>query len=347
VTVSNAADFSTQMFREAAEAPDVVARQLSENHALIERIAARLRSHKPRAVVTGARGSSDHAATFAKYLIETRTGILVSSTALSISSVYATRPQLDGALFLAISQSGQSPDLLATVEQAKAGRAYVVAIVNDAASPLAALAHDVIPLHAGAENSVAATKTYLASVAAIAALASAWTDDADLVAAIDTLPGLMRRAWNCDWSEAVAKLKPARDLYTIGRGLGYGAAQEAALKFKETSGLHAEAFSAAEVQHGPMALVKKGFPALLLAQRDETHPGMEDLARNLVAAGSDVLAAGLDVEGATTLPTIAAHPAIEPILMAQSFYRMIETLSRARGFDPDHPPHLNKVTETI
>jgi len=337
----------SKMFLEAAEAPEAVARQFAANRVVVGKIAARLQRFKPRAVVTGARGSSDNAATFAKYLIETRSSVLTSSTGLSVSSVYATQQQLDGVVFLAISQSGRSPDLLASVEAAKAGGAFVIAIVNDTASPLASLAHEVLPLHAGKETSVAATKTYLASVAAIADLVAAWTGDDALSDALSRLPDQMTTAWYCDWSAAVTRLKSARDLYTVGRGFGYGAAQEAALKFKETCGLHAEAFSSAEVQHGPMALVKQGFPVLMLSQRDETHSGLENLASAFVTKGADVLTAGFSVAGAIALPSVEAHPATEPILLAQSFYRMIDTLAQARGFDPDLPPNLNKVTETI
>jgi glucosamine--fructose-6-phosphate aminotransferase (isomerizing) len=335
------------MFREAADAPGVVARQLSENRRLIEQLAATLRAKKLRSVVTGARGSSDHAATYAKYLIETRLGILTSSIGLSIGSVYATQPDFQDTVFLAISQSGKSPDLLASVEKAKAGGAFVISIVNDDKSPLSALADVAIPLRAGPEKSVAATKTYLASVSAIAALAAAWSEDTALLAALAQLPDLMQDAWNADWSSVVPLLSPARDLYTIGRGVGFGAAQEAALKFKETCGLHAEAFSAAEVRHGPMALVKRGFPVLMLSQNDETRAGMKELAEKAVASGARVMIAGFDAPGAVSLPAIAAHPALEPILMAQSFYRMINALSIARGFDPDRPPNLNKITETF
>lgn len=337
---------TTQMFREAAEAPDIVARQLSSNSSQAKTIGARLRALKPRAVVTGARGSSDNAATFAKYLIETKTGIITSSTGLSVASVYAAQPKFDDVLFLAISQSGRSPDLLATVESARAAGAYVVAIVNDDASPLAALAHDVLPLGAMAETSVAATKTYLATVCTIADLVAEWTEDRELALALRDLPELMRKAWACDWSAAVAHLTPASDLYTIGRGMGFGAAQELALKFKETCGLHAEAFSSAEVRHGPMALVKKGFPALLLSQNDETRAGLEELAAKLVATGSDVMIAGFEQHGAITLPTVSAHPVLEPILLTQSSYRMVDALASARGFNPDRPPNLNKITET-
>jgi glucosamine--fructose-6-phosphate aminotransferase (isomerizing) len=337
----------TQMFREAAEAPDVVARQLSQNRAQIAQLAATLRLTKPRAVVTGARGSSDHAATFAKYLIETRLGIITSSIGLSIGSVYEVKTDFRDTLFLAVSQSGKSPDLLASVEKAKSGGAFVVALVNDAQSPLAALAHETLPLLAGAEKSVAATKTYLASVAAIAALVAAWSEDADVTAALPDLPNRMHRAWDLNWSEAVERLASARDLYTIGRGVGFGCALEAALKFKETCGLHAEAFSSAEVHHGPMALVKSGFPVLMFSQSDETRAGMEELAPKLTQAGANLFVAGFAAPGAATLPTIGAHPVLEPILMAQSFYRMVNALSLARGFNPDRPPHLNKITETF
>ncbi|HEY2033544.1 MAG TPA: SIS domain-containing protein [Rhizomicrobium sp.] len=339
-------EHQTQMFREAAEAPDAVARMLLQNRETIARLGAALRDGKPRFVVTGARGSSDHAATFAKYLIETRLGILTSSFGLSVGSIYDTRPDFQDTMFLAISQSGKSPDLLAAVEMAKAGGAFVIAIVNDDLSPLAALAHETIPLLAGLEKSVAATKTYLASVAAITALVAEWSNDEELTAALAQLPGQMRNAWNADWSKAVAQLTAAGDLYTIGRGVGFGCAQEAALKFKETCGLHAEAFSSAEVLHGPMALVNSGFPVLMLSQDDGTRPGMMALVGKLTGMDANLLVAGFDATGVDTLPTVRAHPVIEPILMAQSCYRMINALSLARGFNPDLPPNLNKITET-
>jgi glutamine---fructose-6-phosphate transaminase (isomerizing) len=335
------------MFREAAEAPEIVSRGLAANRVAIARIAERLRKMKPRSIVTGARGSSDHVATYAKYLIETRTGTLTSSIGLSIGSVYHAQPDFRDTAFLAISQSGKSPDLLASVEKARTGGAFVIAMVNDDSSPLAALADEVVPLHAGPEKSVAATKTYLASTAAVAQLIAAWSGDNALESALGRLPETMRKAWNCDWSDVVRALTPANDLYTIGRGLGFGAAQEAALKFKETCGLHAEAFSSAEVHHGPMALVKEGFPVLMLSQDDETRAGMAELADKIVAAHAQLFIAGFAVPGAMTLPVVTTHPALEPIAMAQSFYRMINALSLARGFDPDRPPNLNKITETL
>ena len=342
-----AADSKTQMFVEAGEAPARVAAQLQRNASAVARLGAKLRTMAPRAVVTAARGSSDNAATFARYLIETRARTLTSSQPPSVASVYTARPRLDDTVFLALSQSGKSPDLLAAVSAAKAAGAYTVALVNAEDSPLAALAHEVIPLCAGVEKSVAATKSYLAAESAILQLVGAWTEDTELNNALVALPDLLEKAWMLDWNAAVAKLVPARDLYVIGRGLGFGLAQEAALKFKETCGLHAEAFSAAEVQHGPMALIGPGFPAFIFAQTDETRAGVKALAKQCMAAGAEVLLAGLKEAGACNLPTLDADPALEPILMAQSFYRLAASLSCARGYDADRPPLLNKITETL
>ncbi|HKD21302.1 MAG TPA: SIS domain-containing protein [Rhizomicrobium sp.] len=343
--VANTKAGGTQMFAEAGEAPARIAAQLDANRTLVARLADRLRRLAPRAVLTAARGSSDNAATFARYLIETRAATLTSSYAPSVSSVYAAQPKLHDTVFVAISQSGRSPDLLAAVSAAKTAGAFTIALVNQEDSPLAALADDVVPLRAGAEKSVAATKTYLAANAAILQLVAEWREDAELKKALVSLPQNLAKAWSLDWQ--APRLAEAKDLYVIGRGLGFGLAQEAALKFKETCGLHAEAFSAAEVRHGPMALVGPHFPALIFAQNDETRAGIESLARQFLAAGADVTAAGLEMPGAANLPVLDAHPALQPVLMAQSFYRLVASLSLARGYDPDRPPLLNKITETI
>lgn len=337
----------TLMFREAQEASAVVARQRAANMDVIARTADFLRALKPRAAITLARGSSDNAATYAKYLVETRLGILTSSAAPSISSVYSAKANLQDTILIATSQSGKSPDIVTALETAKKAGAYTIALVNVMDSPLAQLADQAIPLHAGPENSVAATKSYLATVTAIADLVAAWAGDAALTSALDTLPELLAAAWEQDWSPAVEKLSIARSLYVISRGIGFGAAQEAALKFKETCCLHAEAFSAAEVRHGPMALAKDGFPAFILSQNDETQAGVRDLIDILSRSGASIILAGFDDPRALVLPTLDAHPALQPILMMQSFYRMAEKLSRARGMNPDSPPLLKKVTETI
>ena len=338
---------ATSLYREAGQAPETVRIQLLTNSERLQALGAELRRLAPRAVVTCARGSSDHAATFAKYLIETRLGILTSSAAPSVSSLYAAKANLAGTVLLAISQSGASPDLLASVASAKAAGALVVALVNVEASPLAQMADHTIPLCAGTEHSVAATKSYIASLAAIIHLVATWSQDAELSQVLARAPGQLEHAWGLDWSPALATLQPAQDLYVVGRGLGLAIAQEAALKLKETCGLHAEGLSAAELRHGPMALVQPGFPVLIFAQNDETHGGVEALATELAARGAQVMVAGAEAPKSLILATEAAHPAIQPMLIIQTFYRMVNALAIARGYDPDSPPHLRKITETV
>jgi len=335
------------MHREAGEAAAVVGAQLERNRSAARELGARLRELAPRAVVTCARGSSDHAATYGKYLVETRLGILTASAAPSVASVYGVPQDLRQCVFIAISQSGGSPDILAAVEAARRDGAHVVALVNDERSPVARAAHDCLPLCAGVEESVAATKSYIASLAALAHLVASWSRDAALLEALDAAPRALEQAWALRWDDAVPELRDATNLFVIARGLGLAAAQEAALKCKETCGLHAEAFSAAEVLHGPQALLRADFPALILVQDDEAREGVEACARELVARGVQVLVAGADVPKARALPSIAAHPALQPLLLVQSFYRLANALAIARGHDPDRPPHLRKVTRTL
>ena len=340
---------ATKMHAEAHEAAEAVARQFAANAPIIDALVTRLKAAPPRFIVTCARGSSDHAATYGKYLFETTLGLVTASASPSVGSVYAVQPQLDGALFVAISQSGKSPDLVRNAEIAKAAGAVVVALVNVEDSPLAQLADTVIPLRAGPEKSVAATKSYLCSLAALLQLTARWSGDAALLRAVDALPDALRAAWAQDWTPLVEGLKDAHNLFVVGRGLGLGAAQEAALKFKETCGLHAEAFSSAEVKHGPMAIVGPGFPVLAFAQDDDTGSGTAAVAEEFRQRGAPVwLAYPGAVAGPGTLPMPAApHPACTPLLAVQSFYKAVNALAIARGHNPDVPPHLNKVTETV
>ena len=347
MTALPAAD-STLMFREAHSAAALIAAQREANAALVGALARQLRAQPPRFIVTCARGSSDHAATFAKYLFETQLGLSTASASPSVSSVYAAPLQLDSALFVAISQSGKSPDLVRNAEAARAAGARVLALVNVEDSPLAAVAHDVIPLRAGPERSVAATKSYLCTLSALVQLAAAWGGKTELDAALGALPEAMQRSWTQDWSSLVDGLQDARNLFVLGRGLGLGAAQEAALKFKETSGLHAEAFSAAEVKHGPMALIGSGFPLLVFAQDDGTQQGTLEAAAEFRARGAQVfVAAPGDPPGSSLKLGANIHPVCAPLLQVQSFYRACNALALRRGHNPDLPPHLNKVTETV
>lgn len=338
---------TTLMASEAAEAGAAVRRLLDANAPAIAALARELRADPPALVVTCARGSSDHSATYGKYLIETMLGVPVASAAPSVASVFDAPVSTARALCIAVSQSGRSPDLLATVKAYQQAGARVVAFVNDEESPLAAMADTTIGLKAGPERSVAATKSYITALAAFAALVAEWAQDEALAKALTGLPEQLEQTRDFDWSAAIETLRDATNLFVIGRGYSFAVAQEAALKFKETSGLHAEAFSAAEVKHGPMALVGPDFPLLVFRQADETAESVDELVREVVARGGQVLIAGEPVDGAIHLPVPAAHPAIEPMLQVQAFYRAVNALSVRRGFNPDQPPHLAKVTETL
>ena len=215
---------STLMFREAAEAAEVVARQFARNRDAIETLCADLRRAPPPFAVTCARGSSDHAATYAKYLFETQLGIVTASASPSVGSVYGATQALRDALYVVISQSGKSPDLLRNAQAAREAGARVVALVNVEDSPLARMADTVIPLHAGAERSVAATKSYLASLSAILQLGACWKGEPPLRDALDALPDALHAAWRCDWSPLVDGLADAGNLFVLGRGLGLAAA---------------------------------------------------------------------------------------------------------------------------
>lgn len=338
---------STRMFIEASEAPAVVQAQLDKNTAAIERIGRRLQATRPGFIITVARGSSDHAAAYAKYLFETRTGLFTASTGPSVFSVYKTQMNFDGCLCLLISQSGASPDLLAAAEAARKGGAYVVALVNVANSPLASLVDEVVELQAGPETSVAATKSFIASLTAVIQLITAWRPDKELQSAMQSTPELLHSAWNSNWEEAVEPIARSNDLFVLGRGLGLGIAYEAALKLKEVCGLHAEAFSSAEVLHGPVTIARAHFPVLVFAQNDQTLPGVKELVNNLAERDVTLITAGVGHENAIQLPTVSGHPAIEPILRIQSFYRMANALSLKLGLNPDCPPYLQKVTATV
>lgn len=337
----------TLMYREARESGEAVARQLSANADIVASLAKRLQQSPPRFVVTSARGSSDHAATFAKYVFETQLGYATSSAPPSVSSVYEVPQKLDGALYLAISQSGKSPDLLSQAQAAKEAGARVVALVNVEDSPLADIADTIIPLRAGTENSVAATKSYICSLSAIVHIAALWKSDSTLQSALAGVPDAIAKTWAMDWSPLIDGLVDVRNLFVVGRGLGLAAAQEAALKLKETCGLHAEAFSAAEVKHGPMTLVEPGFPVLFFTQDDDTAASTLALAEEFRKRGARVWTASQnDVPG--RLPVAATtHPICTPLVSIASFYRAANALALRRGRNPDVPPHLRKVTETV
>jgi glutamine---fructose-6-phosphate transaminase (isomerizing) len=342
---------TTAMAREALEAADVVQRQFLHNDPLVRQLATQLRAAEPNHVVTIARGSSDHAASFFSYLVMARIGKWVTSLPMSLITMEDAPLSGRGVAVFSFSQSGKSPDLIAPTEMLKHDGALTIALVNVANSPLARSSEAWIPLYAGEEKSVAATKSFIAQLAASAHLVAAWAEDNVLLNALSTLPETLRSAATIDWSSAVPSLRDAERLFVIGRGAGLAIAQEAALKFKETCGIQAEAFSGAEVKHGPMALIDEGYPLLIFAPRGANQAGLLKLAHEMRDRGANVMLVapktGSAHDADIDLPMHAAtHPVLDPISAIQSFYPLVEAVSRARGMNPDAPRHLAKVTLT-
>jgi glucosamine--fructose-6-phosphate aminotransferase (isomerizing) len=338
----------TNMARETHETPTAVGRLVERRLKGLLEIGKRMADMGPPLVATCARGSSDHAAAYLKYVLEIATGTPVVSIGPSIASVYETPLRLSGVPLVTISQSGQSPDLLALQASAKASGALTIAVVNTEDSPVAREADIVIPLEAGPEQSVAATKSFVASAVAAAGIVAGWTSDASLIRALTRLPHTLDAALRADWSVAVPALIERNSLYVVGRGPSFPIAQEAALKSKETAALHAEAFSLAEVMHGPLALVQGGSPVLALLPEDRAaHAGRQALER-MAAAGGNVFSAATAPAPGTVLPVApTGHGSLDPLSMTLSFYRLIEQVCRERGHDPDRPVNLRKVTETV
>ena len=336
------------MAAEVAEIPEAARRFLTLSAEATAKAAAAMRKADPALLVTVARGSSDHAATYLKYAVELLAGVPVASVGPSIASIYRRPLRLGRAACIGISQSGQSPDIVEMIRAAGEGGALTVAITNHAASPMAEASDHCLALQAGVEQSVAATKTFVTSVLAGLALLAEWQEDAELRAAVAGLPDAFAEALTLDWSPLAARLSRAQSLYVLGRGPAFAIASEAALKFKETCGLHAESFSAAEVLHGPSAIVQAQFPVLALGVGDAALPKLMETAERLAAQGADVFLTGADAPGAVRLPSVAGlHPLCAPLVLSVSFYAFIEALARRRGFDPDLPPNLRKVTETV
>jgi glutamine---fructose-6-phosphate transaminase (isomerizing) len=333
------------MRHETQESAAAVQRCLAQTDAFAK-VATRLMRLDPPFVVVSARGSSGHVGTFLRYLIARELGLVGAAAMPSVASLYGRRLRMQGALFVGISQSGRSPDLLRQAELARESGALTLAIVNDPASPLTQACEMVLDIAAGPERSVAATKTVLASLAAAIALVATWSGRS--TPWLDELPTRLTEAMRLDWSALVRLLADVDQLFTVGRGAALGIAAEAALKLAETCGIAGMAYSAAELAHGPMALAGPDVPILGFVQNDATLPPTREALAGLAARGVPVLVAGGVVPGAVVLPSLPPlAPDADLLCVLASFYLAAESASRVRGFDPDHPPSLRKVTRTI
>jgi glutamine---fructose-6-phosphate transaminase (isomerizing) len=338
-----------------APADSAMAREIAEISSTSERllvraelfadIASRIERSQPRIVVLCGRGSSGHVGVYLRYLFETRLGWLTSAAAPSVMTAYQRPPDFREALFIVISQSGRSPDLVASTEIAREAGALTLAIVNDQTSPAASAAELVLAIGAGPERAVAATKTVALSMIAGAKLVATLAGDFALRDGLDELPARVLSALSCDWCAWAEKAANAPAAFIVGRGYSLGCVREIALKTSEILRVPALGYSAAELRHGPRTAVTPSTPVLVLRQNDEAGASVDELVLDLREAGEDVFNAG-GPQG--LLPWIGdRHPACDPIVMLVPTYRAIEQVARQRGFDPDNPPHLSKVTRTL
>ena len=327
------------MEQEAREVPARIRQQLHSNADRLTSLCAQLRATPPRLLMIIGRGSSDHAGVFAKYLLEIETGIPVCAAAPAVATVYQRTLKLERALVLVISQSGRSPDIVLQAKQAKAGGAYVVALVNDEQSPLAACADFVLPVAAGPERSVAATKSFLCTLTALLQLTALWTQNKVLADALQQLPEQLEQVLQQPTQLPPTALRGLQHLIVLGRGPGFAIAKEMALKLKEVCSLHAEAFSSAEFLHGPAALVQNALTIINVAVADEAARVHQQQIDEMHQRGAQVL---------TLTQTLTdCHPRLAPLLLLQRFYVDVAQAALALGRNPDQPLGLKKVTETL
>jgi glutamine---fructose-6-phosphate transaminase (isomerizing) len=332
------------MARETAEIPQAAKRLLARTD-VFAAIAERIEQTKPRIVVFCGRGSSGHVGVYLRYLFETRLGLLASAAAPSVVTAYKRPLQLRDALFVVVSQSGRSPDLVNATQAARNLGALTLAIINDENSPAAHASELVLPIGAGREQAVAATKTVALSMIAGAKLVAAMAREDDLNDGLQHLPLRLSGALACDWSAWADSASGAAAAFVVGRGYGLGCVREIALKVAEILRVPTLGYSAAELRHGPRASITPATPVLVLRQNDQAATAIDDLVHDLNEAGETVFAAG---GAAGTLPWIGdGHPVCDPVIMLLPAYRAIEAVARRRGFDPDNPPYLSKVTRTL
>lgn len=350
----------TFMEKEAAQAPFIIEKQQTIGLNTLSQLLQKLSSQKPNFAATIARGSSDHAATFAKYAIETNLGLITASLSPSIHTLYKAQVNYKDSLVIGISQSGKSDDLVECMSHARKNGAITLSFVNEENSPLANESEYFIPLLAEKEISVAATKSFIASLARIIQLIAYWNNSSELKNNLITLPSLLKESNNNSsaFSLGINSLKEEQSILVVGRGYSFPIALESALKFKETCGLHAEAFSGAEILHGPFELVKKDFPIFVYLQNDESLPSMLQLiekiktkkAKLFVMGASNLLSSHTNniLQNTILFPTAnSLHPLCDMLALISTFYSFAAQLAKARGRNPDTPQNLNKVTRTI
>lgn len=344
---------ASQLSREIHQQPDVLSTLIDQEAKNIRRIAGRLRDSDIHYIVIAARGTSDNAATYAKYLFGAVAGLPVGLATPSLHTLYHRSPNFAGALVIGISQSGQSTDIVEVVREGGRQGAPTLAITNDVRSPLAEAAAHVIDIRAGEEKSIAATKTYTAQLTALALLASYWVGDMHCVEQIERLPDQVAQALSLDEEvrERAERYRYMRSCVVIGRGYNYATAYEVALKLKELTYVLAEPYSSADFRHGPIALVEGGFPTICIVPSGRAYNHVLQLINDLKARDAELIVIS-DQDAALHLATTSFQlPAgipewLSPVPCVIPGQLLAYHLTLAKGYDPDHPRGLRKVTDT-
>lgn len=339
------------MLEEIAEQPAVLERTMAAERGTYVRLGNFLRREDIDLVVIVARGSSDNASLFGRYLIEVTAGIPVSLSAPSVYTLYNARLNLKRAVVIGVSQSGEGDDINIVLEAAKASGAYTLGITNEPASTMAKIADEALLIHAGRERSVAATKTYTGQMLHFYMLANELADSRLDLARI---PGYVSRALELEplVKDLVQRYVFMENCVVVGRGMNYGNSYELALKLMETCYVVAERFSSADFFHGPMAMIERRFPVVMFGPTGVTNKSSVQLLERLHELNADCLSITNDVEIAKLSPnSLLLPPEIDEFLSpipfivpAQMFAAL---LSEAKGLDPDAPRSLSKVTKTI
>jgi len=341
------------LYSEIAEQAEVLARLLTEERITVETIARAIRERNPRYVVLAARGTSDNAARYSQYLFGTLNALPAALATPSVFTLYQQPPRLNDALVVAISQSGQSPDIVTVIEEGRRQGALTIALTNALESPLAQAAEHTIYLHAGAEKAVAATKTYTTSLMALAMLASALAGDETRFEALAQVPRWIETILlNSDSTLRAAERYCYIDYcVTASRGYNYATAYEVALKLKELTYIVAEPYSSADFQHGPLALVEHGFPVLAIVPEGVIAGELTRFFRQLSERGADLITISAQPEALalaqTALPIPSGIPEwVSPLVTVVQGQLFALGLTLAKRFDPDQPRGIRKITLT-
>ncbi len=344
---------STKMLKEIHENPQVVAATLASERSRVQELVNELKKRRIDLIIIAARGTSYHAAIYGKYLFEYLLGIPVSFTAPSMYTLYNRPVKVDNALVIGISQSGSSQDIVEVVKEATAAGAFSVAITANPDSALSQAATATILCHAGREEAVAATKTYIAQLTALALFAVLWAERADLLETLQAMPEWIAKSLALDGrvQEILPRYRYMRGCALIGRGFNYCTALEAALKLKETCYLEAQGYSAADFLHGPIAMVDEGFPVFLIAQPGLTLDSVKHVNERLRAIKAETIVLSSDPELLATAVIPIEMPGwsedvFSPLVYTPPLQLFAARLSTLKGLNPDAPRGLNKVTVT-